>query len=423
MVQSSFVKKQLAYTVFYDYLRYSVVFLMFCVPLGPSMKSIGIVTALVSLLLLPECREHLQSAYTKSFFVAPALLMMVVALSCFWSIANPHNQLVIFEKYIKLLFIPLLALGFQQTRIRHLALHAFLVGMSFVCILSFVKLLILHLPEPDKIFNNHIQTGFMMVFASYLANYFWIRSKEKWQWIYGVMSCSFAFQILFISNSRTAYILYAMLVLFFVFQFASVKIMRKKLLLGMLGYGFLLGMTGLISMTHFDLSNNIKQRTNDVLIEVHQYQKGQKNTGIGYRFQFHEYAKSLFLTKPILGHGIGSFDQRYYMDTPISNWQGHPDAHSQFWLIATEFGVIGILVLIGFFSNLFLISMRLCDMKLILQALLLLFIVGSFTECVLVNSAIGYFFITLIAMCLGEYLELSKTESIYLHTRFIFPRI
>ena len=410
MLQYSILKKPMTFVLLCDYLKYAVVFLMFCIPLGPTIKTIGIVVACLSILMLPQYRKNLRSVYLKSFFISAGLLLGFTALSSFWSAAEFPEQLSIFEKYSKLLFIPLFALGFQKPNIRSAAMLAFLISMNFICLISFIKLFALHSPEPDKIFNNHIQTGFMMAFACYLASCFWIRAGGKKRWWYAGMVIAFSLQLLLVSTSRTAYILYAILLVFFLLQYSFLKETRKKLLLGILCYAFVLGIAGFCSMIYFNLNNNIKQRTQDVVVQVRQYHAGQKNTGIGYRFQFHEYAKTLVQSKPILGHGIGGFSQRYYLENPIPNWPGHPDTHSQYWLIMSEFGLIGILLLMGFFMNLFLISLRLKEMKSTLQALLLLIFVGGFSECVLINSSIGYFFITMVGLCLGEYVEQSQKK-------------
>lgn len=384
-----------------DYLKYSVVLLVFLLPLGTSLKSIGIGISCGSLILLPICYKNLKFAYTRSFFITAGFLFAVAALSHFWSIAHSHQQFSMLEKYMKLLFIPFFALGFQNTQIRTLSLQAFLVSMWIVCAFSFYKFFFIHTTAADQVFNNHILTEFMMVFATYIASYLGVRSTGKWRWVYGITVLMFSAQIACVSDSRTGYVLYAILALFFFFQHMSIKSLRYVLLFG------LVGMSGFI---YFYGDNPIKQRITEAVTQTQQYHNGQKNTQMGYRFQFHDYAKSLFLTNPILGQGIGSFAKRFSLDNPIPAWRDNPDPHSQFWLTASELGILGIALLAAFFINLVLISLRLQETRAILQAMLLIFITSAFSECMLVNSAIGYLFIVFTALCMGEYLVIIRAK-------------
>lgn len=381
----------------HDALSYSVIFLLFCIPLGPTMKSVGIAIALIALLMLPACRHELTFVYSRSFSVTAALIFGMTLLSCMWSIADHHHQFAMIEKYMKLLLLPIFALGFQNKEIREASIQAFLLGMWITCIISFYKLYILHSGDAADVFNNHILTGFMMAFAAYLAGNLWVRRSQKiWRWVYGITVLAFSFQVLFVNTSRTGYIIYALLLVFFFIQFFSVKLIR---------YIILLGILGIAGITYFNTQSNLVQRSQDVVRHWHQYQNGKKNTGTGIRLQFHEYAKSLFLARPILGHGIGSFYERFHLDNPIPSWGGPPDPHSQFWLTASEFGLVGLLLLAGFLVNLFLISLHLQEMRCVLQALIMIFTVGGFSEGLLVNSGAGYLFIIFSALCIGEYIE------------------
>jgi O-antigen ligase len=176
---------------------------------------------------------------------------------------------------------------------------------------------------------------------------------------------------------------------------------------------FALIFTALIQLTH---SNTLTKGIQLVSQNLHAYQSGDKYSSVGLRLQFHNYAKSLFLAKPIAGHGTGGFGFRFRQDNPVPGWDlTHPDPHSQYWHTASELGLIGILLLLLLLGALYKLSFALQEMKPILQAVILPFCVVCFSDTVLLTSGIGYLFVTFTGLCLGELIalrQITQTEII-----------
>ena len=139
------------------------------------------------------------------------------------------------------------------------------------------------------------------------------------------------------------------------------------------------------------------------LNNVQGYQSGDKNTSVGYRLQFSQYAKKLFFSSPILGLGTAGFSYHFRKDQPIPAWGVKlNDPHNQYLLTAAEYGVVGLVILFYFFFSLFLACRKLQETRYILIGLLCSFVVANLVDSFLLLSSTGYFFILFTALSLGE---------------------
>ena len=377
-----------------------LVLAMLCIALGPTVKSIGVSVAIASILICPQYRPDIRFIFTKPITWMIIALCGISILGCIWSIASPGQQISMVEKYCKLLYLPLFAAGFTDKKIRHYGIHAYLLG---ICITCSVSLYFAH-SDPGKVFYNHIITGYMVAFAAYLAAWLTINAQNWWYRVgYAILVLIFTSQLLFLNTGRTGIIVYAMLFLLFFLQNMSSKPLRYAILSLALGF---------VVLIQFMPSNKLTQRAHMVLQDIHNYQLGQKNSSVGFRLQFHHYARQLFLSKPFIGYGTGSFTPQYFNDNPIPEWnQPMPDPHSQYWLTASELGLLGLLsffLILGWLSKL---SFELQEMQPILQAILLPFCVVNYSDGLLTTSGIGYLFIAFTGLCLGELIELKRNHA------------
>lgn len=136
------------------------------------------------------------------------------------------------------------------------------------------------------------------------------------------------------------------------------------------------------------------------------YYHAYKDTSVGYRLQFHNFAKQLFKQHPLFGNGTAGFTYSFKLHKPVPSWDRRLlEPHSQYWLIAVEFGVAGILLFGAFYLSLISVANRLKEYRFTALALLLVFAVGNISDSLLFYSGSGYFFIAFMALCLGESME------------------
>lgn len=378
----------------------------FILPMSSTGKSVCLSLTVLAILLSPGYRVDLKILLVQPWCKAAIAFFVIALMAFFWSPASYAERFFVLEKYSKLLYLPVLALGFRNAKTRQLALHAFLFAMAFISIVSFLLyygFLILSL-NADNLFRNHIIIGFMVAFASYLSMLLAYRHQGILRIFYITLALLFSYKILFVNAGRMSYILFAMLMLLFVMQTCS---WRQAV-------GGILLICALVILSYFQ-SPVLKSRVQIGVQEIIKFPQ-QRDTPIGYRLQFHRYAYQLFRKHILIGNGTGSFTYFFHTEKPVPSWDHRLlEPHSQYWLLAAEFGLLGIGGFLAMLWGMFKTSLRLQTTQPIAMAMLLSFIIGNLTDSLLFYSGPGYFFILMMAVCLGEQiplLEFKPTDSL-----------
>ena len=377
----------------------------FAIAVSSTAKSILVPLALMLIVFMPAYRQALIATLYQPWCQASICLFLIALVACCWSPASHHEKMLVVEKYSKLVYLPILAVGFRDQKTRRYALYAFLLAMLLTCLISLLKdagLIKYHGDDPGNVFHTHIITGYMMVFATYLAATFMMEQRGRMRLVYAFLVGLFSYQIFFVSLGRTAYIIYALLMVLFLLQMLS---WRQALFAILFGGSVFVGL--------YSQSTTMQVGVKQAIVDWHAYYQNNKDTPIGHRLQFHEYAKNLYLRHPWIGNGTGSFTHLFEKEKPVKSWRVVLlEPHSQYWLVAAEFGLIGVLALLFFLSSLLLASVRLQSMRPVAIAMLVPFIIGNLSDSLLFYSGSGYFFILFMALCLGEQSSWSnKTHS------------
>lgn len=364
-------------------------------PLSSTAKSILIVASIGLIVFSPVYRGDLLRVMFQPWCQAALLLFFVALIACAWGPATVHEKCIEVEKYSKLLYLPILTVGFRDVKARYLALHGFLLAMLvtfFASVLMHVGVYTVNDMEAGGIFRNHIMTGYMMAFAAYLSSLLFLQNRGRARIPYALLTLLFCYHVLFINNGRTGYVVFLLLMVLLMLQFFS----WRQALLSIVSGGALM----VVIFYHSPVMQEaIHQAANDYQL----YTKNEKDTAIGYRLQFHDYAYGLFKRHPFFGNGAASFGHLYHEENPIPT-RGPIllEPHSQYWLVASEYGLLGCFALLFFFGSLFFSSWQLKTLRPIALAVLLPFIAGNLSDSLLFYSGTGYFFILFMALCLGE---------------------
>ncbi len=371
---------------------------LFLIPLSTSGKSIVMVLVLLSVLIEKNERQQVVRLCSNAWCQAAIAVFLLSCLACVWSPASYKEQWIEVSKYSKLLYLPVLVAGFRKVRVRKAALNAFLAAMLITCAVSIAKdygWSNYHGHTQVFIFRNHIMTSYMMATAAFVAAFFadtaFKQINFKLGLLYVLLWLLFSYQLLFINSGRTGYVVYCVLMMMLLTHCFS----GKKALLANIMF------LGVLSFCYHQ-SPVMQERMGQLQQNVASYQN-DKNTPIGYRVQFHHYARDLFFRHPWLGNGSGAFRAIYRVENPVPAWGTELlEPHSQYWLVASEWGVLGLMVLAGFFLNLVMAIWRLPTIRPLAFAVLLPFLLASATDSLLLYSGTGYFFLMMMAICLGE---------------------
>ncbi len=385
-----------------EHALYFCIAALFCVtPISSSLKSIFLSASIILVLIIPKYRQELAALIYQRFFLSGLLLVLIAALGCLWSPASTAEKALILEKWSKLLYLPCLVVALKNYKMRQMAINAFLFAMVFTCICSFY-LKFFNVPltgkmQVDGIFRNHIMTSIMVSFAAYLGGMLFIKTKNIPRILYLGTVLITSSQILLINKSRTGYVIYLILMLLLVLQNTN----KRKALLS------IIAVCSLFAASYYVIPNfwNTIQLTKK---EWSSYQT-DKNTSIGYRLQFHAFAEKLFKSHPIIGNGTGSFTYKFRTENPVPAWTSAKihsgrllEPHGQYWLIAAEFGGIGLLVFLFFYAELAYRTYKLENMRPIALALFVILVTGNLTDSLLFYSGSGYFFILFFALAFSE---------------------
>ncbi|WP_131739752.1 O-antigen ligase family protein [Legionella adelaidensis] len=349
------------------------------------------------ILAVPKFWPDLRISFSTYWGYACLFLFLMALIGMAWSPASLKDQLYVVEKYSKLLYLPVLAIGFKRENTRQVGLHAFLVAMLITCIVSIEKYFFsTDGADPGEVFLNHIVTGYLMSFAAYLSALFFFQTKNTPpRFGYALLWVLFSYQIIFVNTGKTGIIIYLLLMAMLLLQVLSFK----KALLAFVASIFILGAV-------FYMNKGLQNKITILAQEWQEFHQNNKDTSIGYRLQFHAFSKQLLLRSPWIGNGTGSFTYYFQEEKPVPSWDHKlREPHSQYWLVSTEFGIVGLFLLLSFFFILYLTAWDLTKYRPIVFGLLIATLVGSLSDSMLFYSGPGYFFIVMMALCFGEIFE------------------
>lgn len=374
---------------------------VFTLPLSNSLKSIFLVLSVFAILASQDSLVNFRRVLRQAWCQLLLLLFALILLACLYSGADWHSKINVVNKYTKLLYLPLLAIAFQDKSKRAVVVPAFLSAMLITCCLSFLKKMAwIHMsPEGDAgaVFHNHIDTGLFMAFAAYLAASSACKTQGSWRAIYLFLTGLFSVHTLFVNTGRTGYLVFALLVLVFLIQTVS----WKK------GFSLVLLALPLMALIAFQ-SPTMKHGLSLAWQESQAFEHGVQNTSVGFRLQFAHYAHKLFSAKPLLGWGTAGFTHQFSLEQPIPAWGKHlSDPHNQYWLFMVDYGLFGLLLFLLFLITVFLAARKEHETYPITLGLLSLFLLANCFDSFLLLSNGGYLFILFASLGLGESLALS----------------
>ena len=369
----------------------------FVMPLSNSLKSIFLVCSIIAILVTPAYNKYLFDAFSTLWGKAAIAFFTFILIACFWSEAPYSMRWMVVGKYFKVIYLPIFTAGFINAQTRKWSINSYLLAIFITCIISFLKSINVIPPggDPGEVFYNHIVTGFLVALGAYLSGLYAFETKGWPRILYVLMVCLTTYQVLFINTGRTGYIIYCILAALLLMQ----KLSIKKALLAVVIFSALIALA-------YTASNTMQLRVHDLLKDIKQLQHNNENTSLGYRIQFHSYAKALFESHPLIGIGTGGFKYRFATDNPVPAWGLElTDPHSQYWMMLAEQGLIGLLLLLFFLASLFMSAFKLTETRPILLGILISFCIGALSDTILCYSAAGYALVFMSALALGELLE------------------
>ena len=344
------------------------------------------------------------SIYKENFFKACLSIYLLLAMSYTYSIADQNEVADTLKKYIKIVYIPFIYYYLKKYKNEKMVINFFIYGSSLVLVLSYIKYFDLikfeYFYEYIKflsmsgiseniintraiIFQNYIIQGIVLSFYSFLCLYIALKNKNYILYLFSILAF---INVLFLNDSRAAYIIIVLLALFSFYTMITNNKVRLVFLLT------------IFILLCSSFSENLVNRINVVNINKINIDNEKYNSSLGARYIWTKVGMYNLSTDPILGKGIGSF----YNSTIIylkNNNKLNPEnfitnnPHSEFISITTQLGIIGLLSFIVFLY--YLINSSSSTMSI---ATSIVVVVSALFNSVFYDNMLGLFLIIIISL-------------------------
>lgn len=326
-----------------------------------------------------------QSIRTNPVAQASLLLFGLFIAGVIYTSASFIEALGTLNSYRELWLLPIAISIFNQANWRQRAYYAFLVAIGVAVLASF-SMRLGWLP-PGKFeqewvpFKGRIAYGFFLGYAIYLMLHHAKRAetlKRRMSWsIFAALS---SFDLLFLVSGRTGYAVFVAMLALLLIQYRDW--VKKNWLIIFLALTILAGTAILTSPA-------IKSRAGDVELAA----TNQEKSSLGLRMIFWQTSMRIIADHPLLGGGTGSFANEF-----SKHAYDHPNLyadnpHNEYFMIATQLGVIGLLSFIWLLYSQYRLSYRLPLMYgVAAQGLVVAMAVGCLFNSFLRDHGEGHFF-------------------------------
>ena len=194
-----------------------------------------------------------------------------------------------------------------------------------------------------SIFQHYIIQGIVLSFYSYLCL---IKAFTERNYIFYFLSFLSFYNVLFMNDSRAAYILILILLLISFFMIIKNKKLKITLLI-------------LIASLFFtQFSSNLIERVKVLEVDISLMENNNFNTSLGLIYIWAKVGINNIYQRPLIGYGAGSFENtslNFYEKNNIISYSKYVtrNPHNEFISISTQLGFIGLILFIIFHYYLF----------------------------------------------------------------------
>jgi O-antigen ligase len=378
---------------------------------------IPISTALMNIFIYGACFFFLCSGqWTDKFnFVRkePALYIslffyLVVLCGLAYGPALFQERIKELGGYSFLLALPALGWLFREEKWRRLGIYTFVAAMLLILFASYLKFyfhphfLIAHRAGPDTgpeiIFRDHISIGILFAFLMGLLVYFYVNATFALRCLFGILLLLLSWYMLFMNEGRTTYVIFFALIVLLGWQLKGWKTL-------FIACGISLGL--LLTVLHYNPQFNAKSV--DAMEDYQSYSQGQSANGtVSLRLVAMKSGFVLFKQHPFLGVGTGSFYPAAVKDSGFPVNTLSVNTYNDTSYIAAQWGVVGLIAFLILYGVQLVRSRQLpYYYNQLTQLLLVIFIIGGLSNCMLHDAVEKTFYLYFIALLFAA----SKTSA------------
>ena len=246
-----------------------------------------------------------------------------------------------------------------------------------------------------SIFQHYIIQGIVLSFYSYLCL---IKAFTEKNYIFYFLSFLSFYNVLFMNDSRAAYIL--ILILLLISFFMIIKNKKLKITLLIL----------LASLFFTQFSSNLIDRVKVLEVDIALMENKNFNTSLGLRYIWAKVGINNIYQRPLIGYGAGSFENtsiNFYEKNNIISYSKYVtrNPHNEFISISTQLGFIGLILFIIFHYYLFKDSRN----NLLNLGIATTVLVSSIFNSAFYDNMLGLFLVLIISILYKNQLKI-KTD-------------
>lgn len=390
----------------------------FSIPLSTSFSEIATGLFMASWL----CSGHLSAKWRMIRGNATALLSLAMfgalLAGMAWSAEGWQASGRCLLKYREFLYLPMFLVVFQDARLRRLGTFAYMAGAILLLGLSYFERFSgadLGLGSTNLDFvvaKDRIIHSLLMAFLVYLAAVLFVgttgRIEEdggavlRWRCLYGALIALAVYNILFMVQGRTGYLLLAALTTLFLFQ-----------RLGKRGAIVACVLLGTAACGTVAFSRTIQGRVRQTLSQLENQFGPERKHSPDRRLEFYENTLKLIGRHPFIGTGTGSFRSEYKSLVAGTDDAPTSDPHNEYLHLATQVGIPGAVLFIALLAVQWLAAARLSPLERDLgRGIVLTIALGSLFNSLILSVTGGLIYSYFSGIAFAEFSsDVGATES------------
>lgn len=400
------------------YANYLLIAYAFFLPISPKIASILMTLIIPFIFLEGNLKERFINIIQDKIIIAFTIFYFMHIV---WMLGSEHLQIAYLtvKEFKYILYIIIIAMIIKKEFITKI-LSAFLLAMLFSESISYLMYFNLHIPllhlNPNDgatanvpFMLSYTQYGSILGISLGIILYQTLRNKDLnfyLKTLYLVFFISASMNI-FLIGSRIGYLLYFLstaTVLLFIY--------KNNIKYAILSILVLVSTTYLIA---FNFGNIFHQRSEQGIQDIQSISENNFSTPLGIRTGYYKYSADII--KENLFFGLGTNDHIYAVKKNIienekdfDNKEGlfhaldsghNASLHSEFLDIFIQFGLIGLLIFLNIFYQIFKYEQKNSTLRIIQLILLSSILFISFGSIIFITRDIGTIFILLIALTLN----------------------
>lgn len=328
--------------------KWSAIAIGFSVPISTALDNILLFVILISWLVGAGFMQKLTVIRSNPVALAALAFYGLLVAGCFYGQGTITDALHYLGKYLDILFIPILICLFKEDKARRHAIAGFMLAMAVTLVLSYITKtgllphngLVQGTVDNPYVFRNHIAQNIFMAFFAYLlamkARYTDVPNRRM---VFALMAALAVYNILFMVQGRIGYVVLAVLMVYFCFNWLG----RKGLVVA-LAAGLIIGIAGYYGL------GTMQKRIHLAVTEVEAWQPGQgiRNSS-GLRMDYYSNSLAIIRDHPLFGVGTGGFEKAYDEKVRNTAMASSNNPHNQYLLITVQLGVLGLGALLYLF--------------------------------------------------------------------------